>query len=66
MIVFPQLYEALKCKIVVTVSYQTEKRNPTINNSLFYTLNDILPIISSHGIKEGLKQGTNRGQNTIA
>lgn len=65
MILFPQRYEALKCKIVIIVNYQTEKRNPTVNNSLFYTLNDRLSIISSHRIKEGLKQGANRGQNTI-
>lgn len=48
------------------MSYQTEKKSSTVNNSLFYTLNDILPIIFSHSIKEGLKQGTNGGQNTIA
>lgn len=65
MILFLQRYEALKCKIVLIVNYQTEKRNPTVNNSLFYTVNDRLSIISSHRIKEGLKQGANRGQNTI-
>lgn len=47
-------------------SYQTDKRNPSLNNSLFDIPNDILHIISSHKIKERLKPGTNRGQNTIA
>lgn len=56
---FPRLPEALKCKIVVIVSSTKLTREIL----LFYALTDILPISSSHGIKEGWKQGTKRRQN---
>lgn len=56
---FPHSPEALKCKIVIMVS----STKLTTEILLFYTLTDTLSISSSHGIKEGWKQGTNRGQN---
>lgn len=67
----PESYTALwnKCATTfrsITCEYLAERRKPTVNNRLFLIHSDTLPIISSHKIKEGLKQRTNGGQSAIA